>query len=33
VLETGRVALHGPSKELIDDPHVRAIYLGGVATA
>ena len=29
VLETGRVALAGPSQELIDDDEVRRVYLGG----
>ncbi|HLT00746.1 MAG TPA: ABC transporter ATP-binding protein [Geminicoccaceae bacterium] len=29
VLETGRVALAGPSAELINDDHVRRLYLGG----
>jgi branched-chain amino acid transport system ATP-binding protein len=29
VLETGRVALAGPSAELIDNDHVRRLYLGG----
>jgi branched-chain amino acid transport system ATP-binding protein len=29
VLETGRVALSGPSHELIDNDHVRRLYLGG----
>jgi branched-chain amino acid transport system ATP-binding protein len=29
VLETGRVALSGPSAELIDNDHVRRLYLGG----
>jgi branched-chain amino acid transport system ATP-binding protein len=29
VLETGRVALSGPSAELLDDDHVRRLYLGG----
>jgi branched-chain amino acid transport system ATP-binding protein len=29
VLETGRVALSGPSRELLDDPKVRCAYLGG----
>jgi branched-chain amino acid transport system ATP-binding protein len=28
VLQTGRVALEGPAKTLIDDPRVRAAYLG-----
>ena len=28
VLELGRVALSGPGRELLDDPHVRAAYLG-----
>jgi branched-chain amino acid transport system ATP-binding protein len=28
VLETGRVALSGPSSELLANPHVRAAYLG-----
>ena len=28
VLETGRVALSGPSPELLANPHVRAAYLG-----
>jgi branched-chain amino acid transport system ATP-binding protein len=28
VLETGRVALAGPSGELVNDPRVRAAYLG-----
>jgi branched-chain amino acid transport system ATP-binding protein len=29
VLERGRIALEGPSKELADDPRVQAAYLGG----
>jgi len=29
VLETGRVAVHGPSKELRHDPQLKAAYLGG----
>ncbi|QTD47233.1 ABC transporter ATP-binding protein [Ottowia testudinis] len=29
VLETGRVALEGPSAELMHDPHIRRLYLGG----
>jgi branched-chain amino acid transport system ATP-binding protein len=29
VLETGRVALSGPSAELTDTDHVRRLYLGG----
>jgi branched-chain amino acid transport system ATP-binding protein len=29
VLETGRVALAGPSAELVNDDHVRRLYLGG----
>jgi branched-chain amino acid transport system ATP-binding protein len=29
VLETGRVALSGPSPELLDNDHVRRLYLGG----
>ncbi len=28
VLELGRVALSGPGRNLLDDPHVRAAYLG-----
>lgn len=28
VLETGKVALEGPSAELLDDPHVARAYLG-----
>jgi len=28
VLETGRVAIHGPSRELKDDPRLLAAYLG-----
>ena len=29
VLETGRVALEGPSKELMANDHVKRLYLGG----
>ncbi|MCR4426891.1 MAG: ABC transporter ATP-binding protein [Firmicutes bacterium] len=29
VLETGRISLQGPAKELASDPKVRAAYLGG----
>ena len=29
VLETGRVALAGPARDLLDDAHVRRAYLGG----
>jgi branched-chain amino acid transport system ATP-binding protein len=29
VLETGRIALHGPSKDLRNDPQLKAAYLGG----
>jgi len=29
VLETGRIAMHGPSKELRADPKLKAVYLGG----
>lgn len=29
VLETGRVSLHGPAKELHENDHVRKAYLGG----
>ena len=29
VLETGRVALSGPSAELVNNDHVRRLYLGG----
>jgi branched-chain amino acid transport system ATP-binding protein len=29
VLESGEVALHGPGKELLNDPHVKQAYLGG----
>lgn len=29
VLESGRVALEGPSKQLADDPRLKAAYLGG----
>ena len=29
LLETGRIVKAGPGADLIDDPHVRAAYLGG----
>ncbi|MGA3007482.1 MAG: ABC transporter ATP-binding protein, partial [Opitutaceae bacterium] len=29
VLETGRIALQGPSKTLRTDPQLKAAYLGG----
>jgi len=29
VLETGRIVLHGPSKDLRNDPQLKASYLGG----
>ena len=29
VMETGRVAKHGPGRELLADPEVQALYLGG----
>jgi branched-chain amino acid transport system ATP-binding protein len=29
VLENGEIRLHGPSAELIDNPEIRAAYLGG----
>ncbi len=28
VIETGRVVLHGPARQLLADPHVTAAYLG-----
>jgi len=33
VLESGRIALSGPAKELVQDSRVRAAYLGGSAAA
>jgi branched-chain amino acid transport system ATP-binding protein len=33
VLETGSVVLEGSGQELLDDPRVRAVYLGGEAAA
>jgi len=29
VLETGRIAMEGPSSELRADPRLKAVYLGG----
>ena len=29
VMETGRIVLHGPARDLLRDDHVRAAYLGG----
>ena len=29
VIETGRVTLEGPARELANDPHVKQAYLGG----
>jgi branched-chain amino acid transport system ATP-binding protein len=29
VMETGRIVLEGPARELLDDDHVRHAYLGG----
>lgn len=31
VLQTGRIALSGPARDLLDDPHIRDAYLGGGA--
>jgi branched-chain amino acid transport system ATP-binding protein len=28
VLEHGRIAMEGPARELLDDPHVKTAYLG-----
>jgi branched-chain amino acid transport system ATP-binding protein len=33
VLDTGRVALTGPGPQLLEDPRVAELYLGGAATA
>jgi branched-chain amino acid transport system ATP-binding protein len=33
VLDTGRVALTGPGPQLLDDPRVAELYLGGAAAA
>ncbi|MEK6346733.1 MAG: ABC transporter ATP-binding protein [Burkholderia sp.] len=33
VLQTGRVVLEGPGRDLLDDPRIRAAYLGGAAEA
>ena len=32
VLETGEIALHGPAAELLRDPRLAALYLGGDAS-
>jgi branched-chain amino acid transport system ATP-binding protein len=29
VMETGRIAKQGPAAELLDDPDIKALYLGG----
>jgi branched-chain amino acid transport system ATP-binding protein len=29
ILESGRLAIAGPSSELVDSPEVRRIFLGG----
>jgi branched-chain amino acid transport system ATP-binding protein len=29
VMESGRIVLEGPGRKLLDDPHVKAAYLGG----
>jgi branched-chain amino acid transport system ATP-binding protein len=29
VMETGRITLEGPARELLDDEHVKKAYLGG----
>jgi branched-chain amino acid transport system ATP-binding protein len=31
VLETGRMVLSGPSRQLLEDPNVQRAYLGGTA--
>ena len=31
VLESGRIAAHGPAADLLRDPHVRRAYLGPLA--
>ena len=33
VLQTGRIMLSGPARELKDDPRVRDAYLGGADAA
>jgi branched-chain amino acid transport system ATP-binding protein len=33
VLQTGRIALAGPARDLLDDPHIRDAYLGGAGSA
>ena len=32
VLQTGRIVLAGPARDLLQDPHIRGAYLGGAAT-
>ena len=33
VLQTGRIVLSGPARELLHDPHIRNAYLGGAEIA
>jgi branched-chain amino acid transport system ATP-binding protein len=28
VIEHGRIAMEGPAKDLLDDPHIKTAYLG-----